>query len=473
MGPVVPVILAGGTGSRLWPLSRELFPKQFHALFGSESLLQSTLRRAGSVGAAEAPIVVCNEEHRFLVAEQCRAAGVSWRRIILESEGRNTAPAIALAALDVCEGADAAQDALLLVMPSDHLITDVEAFAESVGRAALAASEGGLVTFGIRPTAPETGYGYIQAPGVPDGAPAAPVRSFVEKPDADTAQRYLDSGDYFWNSGMFVFGARAYLDELARFEPAMLETVRRAHADGCVDLDFFRPDKVFLQSPSKSVDYAVMEKTDRALVVPVSFGWSDVGSWSAIWQASPRDDAGNHLTGDVLAVDTRDSYVLAQNRLVGMLGVSNLVVVETADAVLVADRAQVQNVRALVDRLKASGREESVSHREVFRPWGSYEGIQQGERYQVKRIKVKPGERLSLQMHHHRSEHWIVVRGTAEVTRGDEVFTLAENESTYIPLGVKHRLANPGKLVLELVEVQVGAYLGEDDIVRFQDQYGR
>ena len=482
MGLVVPVILAGGSGSRLWPLSRELFPKQFHALFGSDSLLQSTLRRAAGVGAAAAPIIVCNEEHRFLVAEQCRAAGVAWRRIILESEGRNTAPAIALAALDVCERAEngdsaengeSTEDALLLVMPSDHLITDVEAFAEAVARAALAASEGGLVTFGIRPTAPETGYGYIQAPGVADGAPAAPVRSFVEKPDADTAQRYLDSGDYFWNSGMFVFGARAYLDQLARFEPEMLETVRRAHADGCVDLDFFRPDKVFLQSPSKSVDYAVMEKTDRALVVPVSFGWSDVGSWSAIWQASPQDAAGNHLTGDVLAVDTQDSYVLAQNRLVGMLGVRNLVVVETADAVLVADRAQVQNVRALVDHLKASGREESVSHREVYRPWGSYEGIQQGERYQVKRIKVKPGERLSLQMHHHRSEHWIVVRGTAEVTRGDQVFTLAENESTYIPLGVKHRLANPGKLMLELVEVQVGAYLGEDDIVRFQDQYGR
>jgi mannose-1-phosphate guanylyltransferase/mannose-6-phosphate isomerase len=469
MGPVVPVILAGGSGSRLWPLSRELFPKQFHALVGEDSLLQSTLKRAGRV-AASGPVIVCNEAHRFLVAEQCRVAGVPWRRIILESQGRNTAPAIALAALDICA---TDEDALLLVLPSDHLITDLEAFAAAVNHAALAASEGGLVTFGIQPTAPETGYGYIQAPGAVAGGSVAPVRSFVEKPDAETAAGYLASDEYFWNSGMFVFGARAFLDELARFEPEMLQQVQAAHAGGKEDLDFFRPGAAFLESPAKSVDYAVMERTDRALVVPVAFDWSDVGSWSAIWQVSPRDAAGNHLRGDVMAVDTQDSYVLAQHRLVGTLGVSNLVVVETADAVLVADRSQVQNVRALVDQLKSSGREESVAHREVFRPWGSYEGIQQGERYQVKRIKVKPGERLSLQMHHHRSEHWIVVRGTAEVTRGDEVFTLAENQSTYIPLGVTHRLANPGKLLLELIEVQVGGYLGEDDIVRFQDQYGR
>ena len=469
MGPVVPVILAGGSGSRLWPLSRELFPKQFHALFGADSLLQSTLRRAAVV-SSHAPVIVCNEEHRFLVAEQCRSAKLQWQRIILESQGRNTAPAIALAALEVCA---ADEDALLLVLPSDHLIGDTLAFAEAVNRAALAASEGGLVTFGIQPTAPETGYGYIRAPGAVAGGNVAPVRSFVEKPDAETAAGYLASGEYFWNSGMFVFGARAYLDELARFEPEMLAKVRQAHAEGTVDLDFFRPGAAFLESPAKSVDYAVMERTDRALVVPAAFDWSDVGSWSAIWQESPRDADGNHLSGDVMAVDTHDSYVLAQNRLVGTLGVSNLVVVETADAVLVADRGQVQDVKRLVEQLKATGREESQTHREVFRPWGSYEGIQQGERYQVKRIKVKPGERLSLQMHHHRSEHWIVVRGTAEVTRGEDVFTLAENESTYIPLGVKHRLANPGKLVLELIEVQVGAYLGEDDIVRFQDQYGR
>jgi mannose-1-phosphate guanylyltransferase/mannose-6-phosphate isomerase len=352
-------------------------------------------------------------------------------------------------------------------------VTDVDAFGEAVERAAQAASEGGLVTFGIQPTAPETGYGYIRAPGAVAGGSVAPVRAFVEKPDADTAAAYVASGEYFWNSGMFVFGAKAFLDELARFEPQMLEKVRRAHAEGKMDLDFFRPGSAFLESPSKSIDYAVMERTDLALVVPAAFDWSDVGSWSAIWQESSHDASGNHLSGDVMAVGARNSYVLAQNRLVGILGVENLVVVETADAVLVADRAHVQDVKRLVEQLKASGREEPFSHREVFRPWGSYEGIQQGERYQVKRIKVKPGERLSLQMHHHRSEHWIVVRGTAEVTRGDEVFTLTENQSTYIPLGVKHRLTNPGKLMLEMIEVQVGAYLGEDDIVRFQDQYGR
>ncbi|MBX3705054.1 MAG: mannose-1-phosphate guanylyltransferase/mannose-6-phosphate isomerase [Pseudomonadales bacterium] len=476
---LVPVILAGGVGSRLWPLSREYYPKQFHALFGTDSLLQSTLRRAARV-TVERPVIVCNEEHRFLVAEQCRSAGLPWRRIILEAAGRNTAPAIALAALDVCA---VAENALLLVLPSDHLITDLDAFAEAVGRAALAASEGGLVTFGIRPTAPETGYGYIRVAGPTSGGPAtggaapdepvAPVRQFVEKPDAATAAEYLASGEYLWNSGMFVFGARAFLDELARFEPAMLDHVRRAHAEGAVDLDFFRPGRAFLDSPAKSVDYAVMERTARALVVQAAFDWSDVGSWSAIWQVSARDGDGNHLAGDVIAVDTHDAYVLAQHRLVGTLGVNNLVVVETSDAVLVADRDRVQDVRAIVEQLKSTGRGETQSHREVFRPWGSYEGVQDGERYQVKRIKVKPGERLSLQLHHHRSEHWIVVRGTAEVTRGEETFTLAENESTYIPLGVKHRLANPGKLVLELIEVQVGPYLGEDDIVRFEDQYGR
>jgi len=469
MGPVVPVILAGGTGSRLWPLSRELFPKQFQSLFHGESLLQSTLRRAAVV-ADSSPIIVCNEEHRFLVAEQCRVAGTPWRRIILEAEGRNTAPAIALAALEACASDDRS---LLLVLPSDHLITNLKAFADAVRRATQAASEGGLVTFGIRPNAPETGYGYIRTVGaIPDGS-AVPVTAFVEKPDAKTAAAYLASGEYLWNSGMFVFGARAFLDELSRLEPEMFDKVSQAYSAGKVDLDFFRPGAAFLQSPSRSVDYAVMERTDRALVVPAAFDWSDVGSWSAIWELSPHDECGNHLSGDVVAVDTHDSYVLSQSRLVGTLGISGLVVVETADAILVADRARVQDVRAVVDRLKTSGRVESVSHREVFRPWGSYEGIQQGERYQVKRIKVKPGERLSLQMHHHRSEHWIIVRGTAEITRGEEVFTLTENESTYIPCGVKHRLSNPGKLVLEMIEVQVGAYLGEDDIVRFEDQYGR
>jgi mannose-1-phosphate guanylyltransferase / mannose-6-phosphate isomerase len=468
-GPVVPVILAGGAGSRLWPLSRELFPKQFHALFDADSLLQSTLRRARRASAAD-PVIVCNEEHRFLVAEQCRAAGSRWQRIILEPEGRNTAPAIALAALEVCR---VHGDGILLVLPSDHLIHDTDAFVRAVGHAAAAAGQGALVTFGIQPTAAETGYGYIAAPGAAVGDGAVPVRSFVEKPDAATAAGYLASGDYFWNSGMFVFGARTYLDELGRWQPQMLARVEAAFAVGSEDLDFFRPGREFLDAPAVSVDYAVMEKTAAAMMVPAAFGWSDVGSWSAIWEALPQDADGNHFAGDVLNVDSRDSYVLAQNRLVGAVGLDNLIVVETADAVLVADKARVQDVKKLVDQLKACRRDEYLLHREVFRPWGSYEGVQQGERYQVKRIKVKPGERLSLQMHHHRSEHWIVVRGTAEVTRGEEVFTLTENQSTYIPLGVTHRLANPGKLVLELIEVQVGAYLGEDDIVRFEDQYGR
>ncbi|MEZ5558717.1 MAG: mannose-1-phosphate guanylyltransferase/mannose-6-phosphate isomerase [Pseudomonadales bacterium] len=467
--PVVPVVLAGGTGSRLWPLSRQLFPKQFHALFGDDSLLQGTLRRARAV-SKQPPVIVCNEEHRFLVAEQCREIKQGWQRILLEPEGRNTAPAIALAALEVCAAMD---DALLLVLPSDHLIQDHVAFAEAVNLAAAAAQQGGFVTFGVRPMAPETGYGYIEAPGAAPGDAAVPVRSFVEKPDAATAEGYLRSGGYFWNSGMFVFGARAYLEELGRLNPTMLERVQAAFASGAADLDFFRPGPEFLDSPSDSVDYAVMEKTARAMVVPVGFDWSDVGSWSAIWQASPQDADGNHFSGDVLSVDTRDSYVLAQNRLVGTIGVDNLVVIETADAVLVADKGRVQDVKKIVERLQGCSRNEYLTHREVFRPWGSYEGVQQGERYQVKRIEVKPGERLSLQMHHHRSEHWIVVRGTAEVTRGNDVFTLSENESTYIPLGVRHRLANPGKLTLELIEVQVGPYLGEDDIVRFEDQYGR
>jgi len=469
MTSIIPVILAGGTGSRLWPLSRELFPKQFHTLFGDDSLLQSTLRRAGKA-AQSPPIIVCNEEHRFLVAEQCRAIRTPWQRIILEPEGRNTAPAIALAALEICQ---AHGDGILLVLPSDHLVADEDAFVQAVQRAAKATAEQGLVTFGVQPTAPETGYGYIQAPGVGVGDAAGMVRSFVEKPDAATAREYLASGDFFWNSGMFVFGAKAYLAELERLEPEIYGTVSAAFEHGATDLDFFRPGPEFLDSPAISVDYAVMEKTQRAMVVPVAFGWSDVGSWSAIWEASPQDERGNHFVGDVLNVGSENSYVLAQDRLVGAIGLDNLIVVETADAVLVADKGRVQDVKKLVERLKGCQRSEYLNHTEVFRPWGSYEGVETGERYQVKRIKVKPGEKLSLQMHHHRSEHWIVVRGTAEVTRGDEVFTLTENESTYIPLGVTHRLANPGKLTLELIEVQVGAYLGEDDIVRFEDQYGR
>jgi len=472
MDQVIPVILAGGTGSRLWPLSRELFPKQFHALFGDRSLLQVTLERAQRA-TGEAPIILCNEEHRFLVAEQCRSAGSGWRSIVLEPAGRNTAPAIALAALAACADAQGDADPLLLVLPSDHLITDVEGFCTAVKSARCAAADGSLVTFGIAPTRPETGYGYIEAPDAAHGGEARPVRSFVEKPDLATAVRYLNSGDYYWNSGMFLLNAKVYLQELQRLRPEILDRVSAAFANGSKDLDFFRPGSEFLDSPADSIDYAVMEKTDQAKVVPATFDWSDIGSWSSIWEASSQDADGNHLQGDVVSVGTRDSYVLAQSRLVSTIGVDNLVVVETPDAVLVAHKDRVQDVRAVVARLKACERDEYLAHREVFRPWGSYEGVGQGERYQVKRIKVKPGASLSLQMHHHRAEHWIVVRGTARVTRGNDVFTLAENESTYIPLGVTHRLSNPGKLTLELIEVQVGAYLGEDDIVRFEDNYGR
>ena len=464
MSLLIPVVLAGGTGSRLWPLSRQLFPKQFHALFSERSLLQETLQRAARI-TPEAPIIVCNEEHRFLVAEQCRDLDVSWRRLILEPEGRNTAPAIALAAHA------APADALLLVLPSDHLIQDEERFCQAVAHAVKAAEGGGLVTFGVVPSEAQTGYGYIKAPG--RGEAARSVGSFVEKPDADTAAGYLVSGDYFWNSGMFVFAAGRYLEELAKFAPDMAEGVATAFADGQTDMDFFRPGDAFLECPADSIDYAVMERTSAAWMVPAAFGWSDVGSWSAILDASDQDAEGNHSVGDVVTVDTRGSYLQANHRLVATVGARDLIVVETADAVLIAAKDSVQSVKALVERLEADARPEYVCHREVFRPWGSYESVEIGERYQVKRIRVTPGERLSLQKHHHRAEHWIVVRGAAEVTRGDDVFMLAENESTYIPVGVKHRLANPGRVPLELIEVQVGGYLGEDDIVRYEDVYGR
>ncbi len=468
MSTVVPLILAGGAGTRLWPLSRELFPKQFHALFSERSLLQDTLLRAGAATSTP-PIIVCNEDHRFLVAEQCRAIGVDWLSLILEPAGRNTAPAIALAAHRALE-----EDphAVLLFLPSDHLVPDAEAFAQAAALATAAAAEGRLVTFGVSPTRPETGYGYIEVAAV-GGDCVVPVSSFVEKPDADVAAQYLASGRYLWNSGMYALGAATYLEELRLRRPAIASAVAEAYAAGEKDLDFFRPSDAFLSAPSESIDYAVMEETDKASVLAVEFAWSDVGSWSAIWDESERDAQGNHLDGDVVAVDTHDSYVLAQNRLVSTIGVDNLIVVETSDAVLITAKDRVQDVKEVVNRLKSENREEYVCHSEVFRPWGSYETVENGARYQVKRIKVKPGARLSLQMHHHRSEHWIVVQGTAEVVCGERTEMLSENEGIYIPVGAKHRLSNPGKLMLELIEVQVGSYLGEDDIVRFEDVYGR
>ena len=466
MTDLQPVLLSGGSGTRLWPLSREAYPKQFLALAGDDTMVQATWRRVAPLAGA-APIVVANEDHRFLVAEQLRQAGAPRAAILLEPAGRNTAPAIAAAALQAT--ADGA-DPLLLVLPSDHVVTDEAAFHGAVREAIPAAAGGALVTFGIVPGAPETGFGYIQAEAG-DGVRA--VRRFVEKPDAATAARYLSEGGYYWNSGMFLFRASRFLAELGRHAPAMLAAVRAA-CDGAVrDGDFIRLDKAAFEAcPADSIDYAVMEKTDRAMVLPVDIGWNDVGSWSALWEVSAQDGDGNAHHGDVIAVDSRNSYAWAR-RLVALVGVDDLVVVETDDAVLVAHKDKVQQVKEVVARLKAGQRSHAVLHREVHRPWGSYDSIDQDEGFQVKRIKVKPGGRLSLQSHTRRAEHWIVVRGTARVTRDNDVFELHANQSTYIPLGAKHRLENPGDEVLELIEVQSGDYLGEDDIVRYEDVYGR
>ena len=466
MAQLQPVLLSGGSGTRLWPLSREAYPKQFLPLAGDDTMVQATWRRVEAL-ADLAPIVVANEEHRFLVAEQLRQVGAPVPAILLEPVGRNTAPAIAAAALQAMAGG---ADPLLLVLPSDHVVRDVAGFQRAVREASSAAEAGALVTFGIVPDAPETGFGYIQAEA---GDGLRQVLRFVEKPDAATARSYLDAGGYYWNSGMFLFRASRYLEELARFRPDIVDAMRAAHAAARHDGDFVRLDKdAFSACPSDSIDYAVMEKTADAMVLPVDIGWNDVGSWSALWDVAERDADGNAHHGDVIAVDSRNSYAYAQ-RLVALVGLDDIVVEETDDAVLVARKDKVQEVKQVVARLKQEQRSQAVLHREVHRPWGSYDSVDNGGRHQVKRIKVKPGAALSLQMHHHRAEHWIVVSGTAKVTRGDETLLLSENESTYIPLGVKHRLENPGKVPLELIEVQSGSYLGEDDIVRFEDVYGR
>ena len=460
------VLLSGGSGTRLWPLSREAYPKQFLPLAGEQTMLQDTWRRVAPL-AAGAPIVVANEEHRFLAAEQLRVVGVDDAAIVLEPAGRNTAPAIAAAALQAMAGGG---DPLLLVLPSDHVVRDAQAFQAAVREAMPAAADGALVTFGIVADAPETGFGYIQA-GAGEGV--RPVLRFVEKPDAGTARAYLGSGDYYWNSGMFLFRASRYLEELEKFNPAMVEAVRKAFDGAARDGDFVRLDReAFAASPSDSIDYAVMEKTGRAMVLPVDIGWNDVGSWSALWEVSEQDADGNAHHGEVIAVDSHRNYAYSR-RLVALVGVDDLVVVETDDAVLVARKDRVQQVKDVVARLKADDRSHAVLHREVHRPWGSYDSIDQDDGFQVKRIKVKPGGRLSLQSHRHRAEHWIVVRGTARVTRDNDVFELHANQSTYIPLGAKHRLENPGTETLELIEVQSGDYLGEDDIVRYEDVYGR
>jgi mannose-1-phosphate guanylyltransferase/mannose-6-phosphate isomerase len=466
-----PVILSGGSGSRLWPLSRQNQPKQFLALIGQRSLFQETLLRASGLSAAQPPVVVCSEEHRFMVGEQLQEVGLDNGGVLLEPIARNTAPALALAALHL-SARDA--DAMMLALPADHLIEDKDAFQTAVGQALVLAEQEWLVTFGIRPDYAETGYGYI-AHGEPLGENAFRVGRFVEKPNLQAAQAYVADGGFLWNSGMFLFKASRYLGELAEHAPVMLEAAKRAYTIASKDLDFVRVGKdAFVASPSDSIDYAVMEKTSHAAVVPMRCGWSDIGSWSSLWAVTERDGDGNRHDGDVLAVDTCNNLVRAsERRMIATIGVEDLVIVDTPDATLVARKDRVQDVKQIVDRIRSEGRHEHLFHRKVYRPWGNYDSIDAGDRFQVKRILVKPGASLSLQKHYKRAEHWIVVSGVAEVTCDDAVFELHENESTYIPLGSVHRLRNLGAVPVELIEVQSGSYLGEDDIVRLEDVYGR
>ncbi|EAR22231.1 mannose-1-phosphate guanylyltransferase/mannose-6-phosphate isomerase [Nitrococcus mobilis] len=469
---VVPVILSGGVGSRLWPLSRELYPKQFIDLTAcGRTLLQATVERLVG-GEFTAPIIVCNHEHRFLLAEQLRANALDVLDILLEPVGRNTAPAVAVAALRAIQRNP---QAVLVVLPADHVIRDTQAFREVLALGVASAANNYLVTFGIRPTAAETGFGYIQA-GEPlsENNKARRVCRFVEKPEQDTAQSYLAAGNYFWNSGMFVFRAAQYLEELARFAPDIFEACEAALESANEDLDFLRLGaEAFERCRADSIDYAVMEHTADAVVIPFAGGWSDLGSWGALLAETECDQAGNAAIGDVMLHDSQNCYVRADGRLVALVGVHDHIVVETSDAVLVAARGAVQSVKGLVEILRRRQRPELTSHRRVHRPWGSYEGIASSERFQVKRIIVNPGKSLSLQMHHHRAEHWVIVRGTGRVIRGEESYLISEDQSTYIPLGTVHRLENSGVIPLELVEVQTGSYLGEDDIVRYEDKYGR
>ncbi len=469
---ITPVILSGGSGTRLWPMSRSLYPKQLLPLLGGdETLLQSTLIRLKHVRPSTAPMAICNEEHRFVVASQAQAAGTALSGIILEPEGRNTAPAIAVAALIAGAGG---RDPMLLVMPADHHIADPEAFGRAVSMGREAAGAGWLVAFGIVPDSPHTGYGYIRMDARDGSRGVVPVVEFVEKPDQAAARKYLDSGEYLWNSGIYLFRASAYLEELGRFNPEILAACTLAVEKASSDLDFTRLDKqAFLGCPADSIDYAVMEKTDKAVVAPLACGWSDVGSWAALHAAMGKDSSNNVLVGDARAVEVNNSLVCSSSRLVTALGVSNLAIVETKDAVMVSTMDRVQDVREMVSTLKSEGRPEVHVHPKVFRPWGNYEQIDAGPRYQVKRITVYPGQALSLQKHFHRAEHWVVVTGTAKVTRGEEEILLTEDQSVYVPLGQVHRLENVGRLNLELIEVQTGSYLGEDDIVRLDDVYGR
>lgn len=471
---MIPVILSGGSGTRLWPLSRAKKPKQFLPLLNDKSMLQNTLLRVKGLAGLGAPLIICNEDHRFMVAEQLRELAISNPAIVLEPEGRNTAPAIAVAALKAMQQGD---DPLLLVLAADHAIKDVPAFHQAVELAVPAANQGKLVTFGIVPTSAHTGYGYIRRdakldPTLPAGVSS--VARFYEKPDATTARQFVDSGEYYWNSGMFLFKASRLLAELHQFASDIVAAAEQALAKASTDLDFIRLDKAaFSASPSDSIDYAVMEKSANTVMVPLDAGWSDVGSWDALWQVMAKDEQGNACRGDVLLEQCHNSYVYAEQRLVTAIGLDDVVVVETKDAVLVAHKSQLQGVKNIVAKLQSYGRSEVDLHREVFRPWGKYDSVDSGERYQVKHITVKPGAKLSVQMHHHRAEHWVVVSGSALVRNGDKEFLVTENESTFIPVGTIHSLENPGKIPLELIEVQSGSYLGEDDIIRFEDKYGR
>jgi mannose-1-phosphate guanylyltransferase/mannose-6-phosphate isomerase len=470
MSRIVPVILSGGSGTRLWPLSREHYPKQLLALTGSETLLQQTARRLNGLPDISAPVVVCNEEHRFLIAEQLREIDQTPVALMLEPTGRNTAPALTVAALHL---AASDQQAVMLVMPADHVIADPDIFQETVKAACPHAAQGKLVTFGVVPTAPETGYGYIRR-GQSVDATAFSVANFVEKPDSARAHEYLDSGQYLWNSGIFMMTADSWLSEMECHRPDILSACRLALNQATRDSDFTRLDKELFQAcPSDSIDYAVMEKTSQAVVVPLAARWSDVGAWSSLWQVLSHDGNGNAVRGDVLMQDVRNSIVFSEHRLVAGVGVRDLVIIETADAVLVTHRDRAQDVKDIVQQLKRGNRPEAVNHRRVYRPWGHYDSVDQGDRFQVKRITVNPHAALSLQMHHKRAEHWVVVKGRARVTRGEDVFVLEANQSTYIPIGTRHRLENPDSTPLEMIEVQSGAYLGEDDIVRFEDKYHR
>lgn len=469
---IVPVILTGGSGTRLWPLSRRAQPKPFLSLDGGATLLQDTVRRLDIGGDQRQPLIVCNEEHRFLVVEQLTDVHCNPEMILLEPEGRNTAPALTAAAIAAIEG-DGRKDALLVVMPADHVFRDLEAFRAAVSTALIPAEAGYLMTFGITPDRPETGYGYIHA-GETFMESVHTVRQFVEKPDADTARAYLESIDYYWNSGIFVLRARRWLEEVGTHAPAMLEAVRGAWAGGARKGNFLELNAdAFATSPNESIDRAVMEKCNRVGMVPLNAGWSDVGSWSSLSEVYECDDLGNILQGDVVIHSTHDSIISSHSRLVTVVGLSDVIIAETGDAVMVTHKEHAQDVKKIVEQLNVDGREESRQHRRVRRPWGAFEPVDAGPKFQVKRLTVFPGASLSLQLHHHRAEHWVVVSGRAQVTRDDEVFELNPNQSTYIPIGTRHRLANPGDEPLEVIEVQSGDYLGEDDIIRFDDIYGR